>query len=61
MLRRKSKTQIAKQERSTQNAIALLNYLKCIAAQQKILRTQFFTKFVKRNVLNKTCLHLMEF
>jgi hypothetical protein len=31
MLRRKSKTQFVKQERNTQNAIALLNYLKRIA------------------------------
>jgi hypothetical protein len=34
MLRRKSKTQFVKQERKTQNAIALLNYLKSIAPQQ---------------------------
>jgi hypothetical protein len=34
MLRRKSKTQFVKQERNTQKAIVLLNYLKRIAAQQ---------------------------
>jgi hypothetical protein len=34
MLRRKSKSQFAEQERNTQNAIALLNYLKRIASQQ---------------------------
>jgi hypothetical protein len=49
MLRRKSKTQFATQERNTQNAIALLNYLKRIAPQQLMLRTQVFTKiFLKR-------------
>jgi hypothetical protein len=39
MLRRKSKMQFLKQERNTQNAIALLNYLKCIAPQKLMLRT----------------------
>ncbi len=39
-LRRKSKTQFVKQERYTQNAIALLNYLKRIAPQQLMLGTQ---------------------
>jgi hypothetical protein len=34
MLRRKSKTQIVKHERNTQNAIALLNYLKRIVPKQ---------------------------
>jgi hypothetical protein len=43
MLRRKSKTQIVKHERNTQNAIALLNYLKRIVPQQ-LIRTQVFTK-----------------
>jgi hypothetical protein len=33
-----------KQERNTQIAIALLNYLKRIALQQLMLRTQVFTK-----------------
>jgi hypothetical protein len=42
MLRRESKTEFVKQVRSTQNAIALLNYLKRIAPQQ--LRMQVFTK-----------------
>jgi hypothetical protein len=44
MLCRKSKTQFVKQERNTQNAIALLNYLKGIAPQQLMLRTQDFKK-----------------
>jgi hypothetical protein len=44
MLRRKSKTQLVNEERNTQNAIALLNYLKHIAQQQLMLRTQVFTK-----------------
>jgi hypothetical protein len=44
MLRRGSKTQFVKQERNTQNAIALLNYLKRIAPQQLMLRTLVFTK-----------------
>ncbi len=44
MLRRKSKTQFVKQERNTQNTIALLNYLKPIAPQQIMLGTQVFTK-----------------
>jgi hypothetical protein len=44
MLRRKSKTQFVKQERNTQNAIALLNYLKHMAPQQLMLRMQVFTK-----------------
>jgi hypothetical protein len=34
MLRRKSKTQIVKQERNAQNAIAPLNYLKRIAPKK---------------------------
>jgi hypothetical protein len=36
--------QFLKQERNTQNAIALLNFLKRIAPQQLMLRTQVFTK-----------------
>jgi hypothetical protein len=44
MMRRKSKTQFVKQERNTQNVNVLLNYLKCIAPQQLMLRTQVFTK-----------------
>jgi hypothetical protein len=43
-LRHKSKTQFGKQERNTQNAIALLKYLKRIAPQQLMLRMQVFTK-----------------
>jgi hypothetical protein len=43
MLRHKSKTQFVKQERNTQNTIAFLNYLKPIATQQLMLRTQVFT------------------
>jgi hypothetical protein len=43
-LRCKSKTQFVKQERNTQNAIALLNCLQRIAPQQLMLRTQVFTK-----------------
>jgi hypothetical protein len=54
MLRRKSKTQLENQARSTQNAIALLSYLKRIALQQLMLRTQIFTaKCLKR----KKCTH----
>jgi hypothetical protein len=34
MLRRKSKTQLVKHKRNTQNAIAPLNYLERIAPQQ---------------------------
>jgi hypothetical protein len=41
MLRRKSKTPFVKQERNTQNAIALLNYLKRIAPQQFCLERKF--------------------
>jgi hypothetical protein len=37
---RKSKTQFVKQEHNTQNAIALLTYLKRIALQQLMLRMQ---------------------
>jgi hypothetical protein len=44
MLRRKHKTQFLKQERNTQNTIALLTYLKRTAPQQLLLRTQVFTK-----------------
>jgi hypothetical protein len=44
MLPRKSKRQFLKQEHNMQNAIALLNYLKHIALQQLMLRTQDFTK-----------------
>ncbi len=36
--------QFAEQERNTQNAIALLNYLKRIAPQQLMLSMQVFTK-----------------
>jgi hypothetical protein len=43
MLRSKSKTQFVKQRRNMQNAIALFNYLKRIAQQQLLLRTQVFT------------------
>jgi hypothetical protein len=38
--------QFVKQERNTQNAIVLLNYLKRSALQQLRLRTQVFTKNV---------------
>jgi hypothetical protein len=44
MLRSKSKTLFVKEERYTQNTIALLNYLKRIVPQQLMLRTQVFTK-----------------
>ncbi len=44
MLHCKSKMQFVKKERNTPNAIALLNYLKCIVLQQLILRAQVFTK-----------------
>jgi hypothetical protein len=44
MLRRKGKTQFVKQERNTQNAIALWNYLKLNGPQQLMLRTHVFTK-----------------
>jgi hypothetical protein len=47
MLHRKRKTQFVKQERNTQNAIALFNYLKRIAPQQLMLGTQVFTKYYK--------------
>jgi hypothetical protein len=47
MLRRKSKTQFLKQERHTQNAITLLNYLKRIATQQLMLRMQVYKKKCK--------------
>ncbi len=40
MLHRKRKKQFLKQERNTQNAIALFNYLKRIAPQQLMLRMQ---------------------
>jgi hypothetical protein len=46
MLRHKSKTQFVNLERNTQNAIALLNYLKRIVPQQLMLRMQVFTKKV---------------
>jgi mannose/fructose/N-acetylgalactosamine-specific phosphotransferase system component IID len=53
MLRDKSKTQLVNQERNTQNAIALLNYLKRIAPQQLMLIMQVFMyklfKHKKRN------------
>jgi hypothetical protein len=45
-------TQFLNQERNTQNAIALLNYLKRIALQQSMLRTQVFIQiYIKRNFL----------
>jgi hypothetical protein len=44
MLRHKSKTQFAKHDRNTHNAIALLNYLKRIAPPQIMLRTLVFKK-----------------
>jgi hypothetical protein len=46
MLRPESKTQFENQARNTQNAIALLNYLKRIVMQQLMLRTKVFTKNV---------------
>jgi hypothetical protein len=48
MLRRKTKMQFVKQERNTQNAMALLNYLKRIAPQQLMLRMQVYMKFFLR-------------
>jgi hypothetical protein len=42
--KRKSKTQLVKQERTMQNTIALLNCLKRITPQQ-LMKTQVFTKF----------------
>jgi hypothetical protein len=54
MLRRKSKTQFVKQERNTQKAIALLNYLKPIVPQQLMLRMQVYTKkILKRKEHNR--------
>jgi hypothetical protein len=47
MLRCKSKRQFVKQERNTQNAIALLNYLKHIAPQHLMRRMQVFSKNFK--------------
>jgi uncharacterized membrane protein YvbJ len=44
MFRRKSKTQFVKQERNMQKAIVFVNYLKRIAPQQLMLKTQIFTK-----------------
>jgi hypothetical protein len=56
-VRRKSKTQFVNQKRNTQNAIALLNYLKQIAPQQLMLRTQVFTKiFLKHKESKHNCL-----
>jgi hypothetical protein len=43
MSHRKSKPQFENQERNTQKANALLNYLKRIALQQSMLRIQVFT------------------
>jgi hypothetical protein len=44
ILRREIKRQFLKQERNTQIVIALLNYLKRMAPQQLLRRTEFFTK-----------------
>jgi hypothetical protein len=58
MLRRKSKTHLYKQERNTQNAIALLNYLKRIVRQQLMLRTEVFTKiFSSAKIATATLLY----
>jgi hypothetical protein len=46
MLRHKSKTQFVKQERNTQNAIALLNYLKRIVLHRLMISRQVFTKTI---------------
>jgi hypothetical protein len=55
MLRRKSKTLFLKQERNTQNTIALLNYLKRIGPLQLMLRTQVFPeKFSNENTTTTT-------
>jgi hypothetical protein len=49
MLRRNGRTQFEKQEHNTQNVVALLNYLKCIALQKLMLRMQVFRIFfIKR-------------
>jgi hypothetical protein len=53
MLRNKSKTQFVKQERNPQNAIMFLNYLKRIVPQQLMLRTQFFTKKIKKQRMQR--------
>ncbi len=62
MLRRKRKTQFVKQERNRQNAIAPLNYLKRIAPQQLMLRTQVLKKFVflilDKCILGNSILHM---
>jgi hypothetical protein len=44
MLHRKSKMQFVKQERNTQHAIALLNYVKRIALQLLMVGTQVLKK-----------------
>jgi hypothetical protein len=52
MLRRKSKTYFENESAITQNAIALLIYLKCTAPQQKmfkIQRTQAQLFFIKKS------------
>jgi hypothetical protein len=57
MLRRKTKTLFLKQERNTQNAIALLNYLKRIGPQQLMLRMHVFPKkFYNANTTTTTLL-----
>ncbi len=59
MLRRKSKTQFVKQERNTQNGIALFNYLKHICAATINANNESFhqniwsTKNATASLLNK--------
>jgi hypothetical protein len=55
---REIKWQFVKQERNTQIAIALLNYLKRMAPQQSMRRTEFFTKKIfKRKNRNRNCIN----
>jgi hypothetical protein len=64
MLCRKSKTQFVKQEPNMQNANARLNYLKHIALQQLMLRTQVFTKKFKaqhQQAVFPCCLSWLQF
>jgi hypothetical protein len=61
MLHRKSKTQFVKQERNTQNAIALLNYLKRIALQQFCSERKFLLKIFYCNLMFRLILHFPRF
>jgi hypothetical protein len=53
MLRRKSKMQFVKQERNTQNAFVLLNYLNALCRNNYCKERKFSQKILKHKECNR--------